>query len=375
MAAEKQVIVKKRSFGAFLLGFLLGFIFVFVAVAGVGFYAYKKISVKNIESVAGINVPIYEELKTQPLEKLIKLTVDLAKDRSDLSLSKIEETFGFVESLTGKDIPVGIKNSGSGYTFVYSLEDLDSSYLDISVFSTTNVSNLVNEVKDFAQGLSLVDLQKLATFDLPDIPVINDVKNDPLMDAMQHISEKLNFNTLTLRDLKTEFGVDLTTVDALRDFLDVPFNGSGNNNLAYAINNATVANFVGLTKLETETNNEYEDRLQDAGIIGSIANFKINELETKIDDLTIGEILGLKQKHSETNEQFETRINNQKFIYQLREAKINNLQQAIENLNLEEKTLIELEDFGLIKLTDNQRENLPNDVTLTQIIDAYVNSI
>ena len=177
-----------------------------------------------------------------------------------------------MSSLTGNTIPVGIKNTASGFQYVYSLSDIDDTYLNISVFSNTNVSNLIDEAKDFATNLSLSDLQKLATFELPDIPIINDVKNMPLMDALEQISQSLDFDTLTLRDLNTKFGIDLTEVDAIKDFLDVPFNGEGNNNLAYALNNATIENFVGLSQQADESNNAYEYRLQEAGIMG--ANIK-----------------------------------------------------------------------------------------------------
>ncbi len=385
MAKNKEVVFKKRGFGSFLLGFFLGFIFFIVAVAGVGFYAYKNVSVNNIEKITGVNVPIYDELKSKPLENVINLTIDLVKDNSALTLSKIEDTFGIVNSLTGNSIPVGIKNTSSGYVYVYSTSELDSTYLDISVFANTSISNLTNEAQSFIKNLSLVDIQKLATFDLPDIPVINNVKTKPLMDALKEISETLNFDTLTLRDLKTEFDVDLTNIDALKDFLDIPFNGEGTNNLEYALNNATIANFVGLTKLESETQQEYEFRLQESSILGILSKYKIVELSEKVNSLTLGNVMGLDKKivrsgtegnysySEETTQEYNNRIKDAKLLGALKDARIDNLSQAIDDLDIPHKSISQLEEWGLIDLSDltqADKERISSK-TITEIINEY----
>ena len=385
MSNENQVIVKKGGFGKFLLGFFLGFIFFFVAVAGVGFYAYKKVSIKNIENTIGISIPVYEELKTKPLEKVINLTIDLAKDRDSLTLSKVEDTFGIMSSLTGNTIPVGIKNTTSGFVYVYSADDLDETYLDISLFSNTKVSALFNEAKDFATNLSLSDLQKLATFTLPDIAIINNVKNLPLMEALEQINQSLNFETLTLRDLNTQFGIDLTGVDAIKDFLDIPFNGEGNNNLAYALNNAKIANFVGLSQQTDETDKAYEYRLQQAGIMGAIAKYKISELQTNVNNLTLGKVMGLERKYIrtgsegsysyelETEADYNQRILDAKLLGALKDAKINNLQSEIENLHIRNQTLSQLEDWGLVDLSglDALDRARISSKTISEIIEEY----
>ena len=378
-----EKVVRKHSFGAFILGFLLGFIFLFVAVAGVGFYAYKKVSINQIEKTTKIEIPVYDHLKNKPLEKVISLAVDLAKDKEDLTLNKIEETFGFVVSSTGNSIPLGVKRESSKFVYAYTPGELDETYLDISIFSSTKLSDLTSTAKDFVNNLSLVDLQKIGEFTLPDVPLINDVKTQPLMDALTEISNTLNFDNLTLRDLKTEFDIDLTSISYLNAFLDIPFNSDDDNNLVSAFNNASVSDFVGLTKLESESKIEYQYRLQKAGTIGVIAKFKITELESNINNLTLGDVMGLNRKiinegndyYLESDTAYNERLANAKLLgaETIRNAKLDSLQSAIESLNIPNQKLSQLKAWGLVDYDDADASIIENK-TITEIINAYIDA-
>ena len=249
--AEKNVkVVKKGRFASFIFGFLFGIIFVIGAVVGVVFYAYKNLSLKNIEDTTGLNIPVNQEIKILSLENLIKTTSELVLDQNNLTLKSIEETFGIYSNLTGNNIPVALKKSDDGnqIVFIYNTSEIDENCLDISEFHTTPVSQLSSKLGTFIENISLQDLQKVANFTLPDIPLINKVKDKPLLQALNEISSSLDLANLTLTDLNTEFGIDLSSVTALKDFMNIPLNGDGNNNLAYALQNATIGNFTSLSQ-------------------------------------------------------------------------------------------------------------------------------
>ena len=367
---SKQVkVVKKGGFGSFLFGFLFGIIVVIGAVVGVGFYAYKNLTLSTVEGTIGTNIPVNEEVKNKSLESLIKLTVDLVTDQNTLTLEKIENSFGIVECVTGNTIPVAIKKDGNKLTYIYSSSEITSDCLDISHLKTTKISELGNEISTFINKLSLEDLQKVADFELPDIPLINDVKTQPLMQALNEISSKLDLANLTLSDLNTHFGIDLSSVNALKDFMDIPLNGAGNENLAYALTNATIGNFVGLSKQANETEEQYAERLDDAGILGLLANTKLNELQSKLNSLTIGEITKVKDS-------------DKSILVALKNSTLQTLNEDIKALDIPNKSLSQLENWGLVdltdlwndtSLTDTKKEEIAN-ATLSDIIDAYINS-
>lgn len=367
MAKKEVKVVRKGGFGSFIFGFLFGIVFVVGAVVGVGIYAYKNLTLSKIEGAVGANLPVNEEVKNKSIEGLIKLTADLISDQSTLTLEKIENNFGIVQSLTGNGIPVALKKDGDKVVCVYSNSEIDSNCLDISEFKTTPVNELSSKLTTFIGELSLSDLQKVATFELPDIPLINNVKTKPLMEALNEISSKLDVATLTLTDLNTYFGIDLTSVNALKDFMNIPLNGEGNENLAYALTNATIGNFVGLSKQANETDAAYQERLDNAGLLGLIATTKLNELQSKLNSLTIGEITKVQDS-------------DKTILVALKNSTLSSINDDIKALDIPNKTLIQLEAWGLVdlndlwsdtELTETKKTQIAN-VTLSQIIDAYI---
>lgn len=367
MAKKEVKVVRKGGFGSFIFGFLFGIVFVVGAVVGVGIYAYKNLTLSKIEGAVGANLPVNEEVKNKSIEGLIKLTADLISDQSTLTLEKIENNFGIVQSLTGNGIPVALKKDGDKVVCVYSNSEIDSNCLDISEFKTTPVNELSSKLTTFIGELSLSDLQKVATFELPDIPLINNVKTKPLMEALNEISSKLDVATLTLTDLNTYFGIDLTSVNALKDFMNIPLNGEGNENLAYALTNATIGNFVGLSKQANETDAAYQERLDNAGLLGLIATTKLNELQSKLNSLTIGEITKVQDS-------------DKTILIALKNSTLSSINDDIKALDIPNKTLIQLEAWGLVdlndlwsdtELTETKKTQIAN-VTLSQIIDAYI---
>ncbi len=366
-SSGKTKIVRKGSFGSFIFGFLLGFIFFIVAIVGVGFYAYKNITLSTIEGAVGTNIPVNEEVKNKNLESLIKLTTDLVNDQNTLTLEKIENTFGIVENLTGNPIPVALKKDGDKIKYIYSTTEIDANCLDISHLKTTPVSELSNELSTLISEFSLEDLQKVVNITLPDIPLINNVKAKPLLEALNEISSKLDVSALTLTDLNTYFGIDLSSVTALKDFMNIPLNGDGNENLAYALQNATIGNFVGLSKQQGETEQQYQQRLKDAGILGLLAETKLTNLETKLNSLTVGELTGVQET-------------DKSILVALKNSTLQTLVADIEALDIPNQKISKLEEWGLVNLEDlwadasltqTKKEAIAS-ATLQQIIDAYI---
>lgn len=389
--AEKQVkVVRKGGFVSFVLGFVLGIIFVFGSVVGLAAYAYKNLSIKNIEDSTGINLPVNDEVKNQSIEKLINLTTELVSDQDNLTLKKIEETFGVYNSLTGNAIPVAVKKSADGneLVYIYNTAEINEDCLDISEFHTIPVSQLSSKLTTFINNISLADLQKVANFTLPDIPLINNVKKLPLLTALNEISDSLDLANLTLADLKTAFDIDLSTVTALQDFMNIPLNGESEN-LATALQNSTIANFTGLSQKANESNQAYAYRLQQAGVLGAIAGYKTTELQTQLDNITLGKLLGYEKQYIrsgtegnyaytlESDAEYNKRIKDAGLLGALKDANLTNLQEKIEELDLENKTIGELEELKLVDLSgyseqeQTKLEQLRN-ATLNDIINAYL---
>ena len=366
-SSQKVKVVRKGGFGSFLFGFLLGFVFFVISVVGVGIYAYKNLTLSQLEGTVGANIPVNEAVKNKTIENLIKLTTDLVKDQDTLTLQKIENTFGILTGVTGNPIPVALKKDGSKIKYIYETSEITADCFDISHLQSTKLSELGNEIIEIINNFSLADLQKLVNITLPDIPLINNVRTKPLLEALNEISSRLELSNLTLADLNTHFGIDLSNVTALKDFMEIPLNGDGNNNLAYAIQNATVGNFIGLSKQSGESEAEYQTRLKNAGVLGLIAESKLTDLQSRLNTLTIGEITDVQDS-------------DKTILVALKNSTLQTLVSDIEALDIPNQKLSQLESWGLVDLSDVWNDSSLNETkkqaiasaTLEDIIDAYI---
>ena len=111
----------------------------------------------------------------------------------------------------------------------------------------------------------------------------------------------------------------------------------------------------------------------------------MSELQTNVNNLTLGKVMGLERKYIrtgtegnyvytlETEQEYNQRIKEAKLLGALKDAKITNLQTEIENLHIQNQTLSQLEDWGLVDLSniDAQDKARISSKTISEIIEEY----
>ncbi len=193
-------------FGKILRGMLLvllGIVLGIGCVAGVGIVAYKTLTVGQIADLVRLEEDVVgEDLRDKTIEEAILFAGDLGSK----NVGELEQLFPVIETKLDELLEYQIGENGS-------LSDLVT--VDRERLKQSSLSTLGADFNDIFQiTASLSSLSKILEFELPNMPLfdpnnVNGIAQLPLNEAITELSERLDFDTMTLGDLQDEFGVKL----------------------------------------------------------------------------------------------------------------------------------------------------------------------
>ena len=200
----------KSGVGKFLLGWLFGIIFTLGAVAGLGFWMYKNMTVKSVENLTGADITFMEEqAKEKTIEQLVNVIINVSSSSGDLTIEQ-----GFDE--LGLKLSSLFEVEGEGENRVYKFKGLNVTSIVKGRFGEigTNAQTVVNT-------LTLQNIVDVFNVTLPNISLIN---NDEVMNAqLKDLGTAFNnaISDYTLRKLSQDFDIpSLTESDLLKSMLD-----------------------------------------------------------------------------------------------------------------------------------------------------------
>ncbi len=245
-----------------LFTFILDVIIFFAIVAIVLYLAYANLKfkdIKNSDIVIGTN---YQDMT---MAELVDTLQDMTSDVDNQSLADFIEIFPSIGDALGVD-----KENGA-------LAD----YIDIDTFIAIKFDELSNsESIDSYLKVTLSSLAGGLKFELPNIPIINNVKDLVIFDGLSQLSQSIDTENMTVADLKTNFGIDLL---------------ASNEILADLISEETLVSELATTlenNMDNLTLSDVVDITETDGILASLADTKISELSGKIDSLTLNDVVG-----------------------------------------------------------------------------------
>ncbi len=283
---------KKRHAGIFFLGWFLSIIFNLALFGGLGYWAYKNVTLNSVEKTFGFNIgALSGDIKNMPMEKLLGKVIEVANNYDTYTIEEIADNVGL-------DL---------GATFTVTTVDGQKKYEYKSIDVTSVIKGKLKEVGNNMQAvvddISLRDIENGFGVTLPNYEFLNALKDTPL----KNLSTATDgiFDNYTLNKLKTEFGVDFTSVSMLNNLLDTPFS-----ELPNEFNNLLVSDVIDTTSA--------------TGVLKAIKDFKISELGTKIDTLKISDIFEAGDLSSNT------------ILNALKDSTITNLSASINSLTVGE---------------------------------------
>ncbi len=190
--------------GSFILGIIIGFVLI---VGGIGLGGYLVLTKEGMVGTVADKVEAFnptEEVAEKSLLEYGKTIFDTIKKFEDTTFGTIEDTVG-----------INITNTLA-----------DALGLDADVLRQSTVGTVADNILD---GYTIVTLQDKFGITLPDLPMFEDTVflNKPIREAFNYLSEQLNFDTMTVRELNAKFGVTLGDMLSKPEFLDVPINQLG----------------------------------------------------------------------------------------------------------------------------------------------------
>ena len=178
-----------------ILIFILDVIIFFVLVALAGWYVATHKTMKELNVPSGIVSEEYSEFTPYQLAMEIYSFKDTYKD---LSVYEIETKFPILtKAITVIDDNEMLKK-------IVNFEELEK----IPLGELGTQDNLKKYLT-----LTFTSISETFGFTLPDIPLINEIKDEYIFDALNKLSAKLDFEKMTVGDLKDNFGMDLLSGD------------------------------------------------------------------------------------------------------------------------------------------------------------------
>lgn len=170
--------------GHLILGILLGVCLVFGGVAA-ALFASGGVGVVSDMAGSSFNPP--EEVKKLSVAGYVGKVLDVASKYQTSTFGQMEDAIGF--SITG------------------ALAEIIG--IDGSVLRDATVDTVFRDVLD---GFTVVTLQEKFGIEFPDMPLFTDeqFRTKPLTEAFNYLSESLDFNAMTVKDLDAKFGIKLT---------------------------------------------------------------------------------------------------------------------------------------------------------------------
>ena len=260
---------KQRQKGAnkhhwkFFFGWFIGFIFTLLLLGGLVIWAANNLNLKKVESMTGTNLSMLgDDIKEMKIGELVSKVSDLASNYDDYTFEELCYTHGVISL---EDI-VTVTGAEESRTYSYKTIDITDVVKGKLKETSKNIEKSIDKV-------TLSQLETALGIKLPDLVLLNRVKNATLVTLGDSLSDLKN--SYTLQDMANDFNMDLDSSDILKNLKT--------NTLATLpeeIDNMTVEQLVGTDKV---TGNK---------IVESIRNITIGELPDELPKLTVNKILG-----------------------------------------------------------------------------------
>ncbi|MBR1987862.1 MAG: hypothetical protein IKA36_02360, partial [Clostridia bacterium] len=355
----------KGGTGKFFLGLFLGIILGLGAVFGVGFFAYKKLSVTFLRKKFGIDIDLgNDKLNDMVIEDWVSNAVDLMSDVDNLSLNDLEVKFGISlgNDVSGIDISdlkdVGLKkfedavkdkfNNISAKELEGAIEfdeDVNKILNKNSTYYYNDTDNKLYEEAEYTTKADFdytIDSGKVKIKHFEDLFTINAGKVEltlkylPLTKALGRYTSNLG-ETITLGELESDFNVDLPS------YFDNVDRSTKINELESAIDDLYVYELMGYKKSGTKyfddkNNNNMVDAGEELGsMMTTVCEKKVSELDTvesSIKDMPIADVLGytLYEGKYYTDSTKQTQVTGIKA--KIAEFKVNELDSEIDKLTI-----------------------------------------
>ena len=236
----------KSGVGKFLLGWLFGIIFTLGAVAGLGFWMYKNMTVKSVENLTGADITFMEEqAKEKTIEQLVNVIINVSSSSGDLTIEQ-----GFDE--LGLKLSSLFEVEGEGENRVYKFKGLN-----VSPIVKGRLSDIGTNAQTVVNSLTLQNIIDVFNVTLPNISLINndEVMNAQLKDLGTAFSNAIS--DYTLRKLSQDFDIpSLTESDILKSMLDVTIEELPSKLDKLKVGDLFVKNNIALDKTYTYTVSE-----------------------------------------------------------------------------------------------------------------------
>ncbi len=279
-----------RGTGKFFLGWFLSLIFNLGLLVGLGFWAYKNVTISGVEKTFGFEIGVLSaDAKHMTVESLIGKVVDVATNYDEMTLEEIADGvgIGLREMLT-------VEGTGDNRTYAYKS-------IDITAVIKGKLNEAGANMETILDDLSLANIEDAFGISLPNYEFLNALKNTPIND-IGSATDGI-FDSYTLNKLSTEFGLTFNNVEMLSSLLDTPFS-----ELPAEMKNLTVSDVLDTTGA--------------TGVLNAIKGYKINELGTKINTIKLGELFD------------SATINGNSVLKALQNSTINGLSDAIDGLTV-----------------------------------------
>lgn len=403
---------KKKSggVGSFIFGTFIGFLLCLGALAGIGCFAYFKVSPAWINKTFKTNIDLgSDEVNNKTLKDFVASATGLVKNIDTYSLNDLKSDFGIEidDELFGLDIAdlktVGLKDLPNAIedkfgsisadelknvngmnlddmskildkTNVYYYNSLDEKLY--KNFDGTTYSNPVNFDYELNEEKTKVITKKHETQITlnEEHGVINQVNIQlwylPLTSALGDFTSNMG-SQITLAELESDYGVKLP------DFFDnVDKENTTINEMEEEINNLYVADFMGYTVDDSNPLNIIvkNGNVEVKGIMAIVAKEKVGDLagiKSIIDDTAISEILDLNIKYDDTTKSYYDDKDNDgevdadekvaNVMYTIAGAKVKELSSVINSLKVSQIFSEEERKEGILSLitTDPTIEGIP----------------
>ena len=214
VAGEKIVIKKTGGCRSFFAGFFCAIIFLVLVIGGAGVYVYYGVSLRQIEDMFGIQIPIEGDLNNKNVKDLIALGLDVKDSYVNMTIGEVDTKLGvkLPDKFPGTDINISyLYQDDAIITFLGTQQKvLDVKVLDVANNLNAFVESLLDIVYDH-----LTVGEVLRTADLDE--TINSLGYPGLTDAIYTIDgNKMALSDMTINQaqqiLQDYYGADNLTV-------------------------------------------------------------------------------------------------------------------------------------------------------------------
>ena len=334
VAGEKIVIKKTGGCRSFFAGFFCAIIFLVLVIGGAGVYVYYGVSLRQIEDMFGIQIPIEGDLNNKNVKDLIALGLDVKDSYVNMTIGEVDTKLGvkLPDKFPGTDINISyLYQDDAIITFLGTQQKvLDVKVLDVANNLNAFVESLLDIVYDH-----LTVGEVLRTADLDE--TVNSLGYPGLTDAIYTVDgNKMALSDMTINQAQ----------QVLQDY--------------YGSENLTVANIIEASGLTVIPDDPMYDRIRAL----KVASVTTDELMDTITGEIVNDLVDLSDFAFTQTEDFNnTKLSGMvDYIESLQVGEFVTLENAVDaeffidnpQFSTLNKTYISHLDEGINKLTVSQ---------------------